>query len=512
MKVMLGIDIGTTSTKGLLCQINGHAIKKFNQPYPLKQSTAGMAEEDPELILTAVSTCLRAALQIVQQQHLKLAGLSFSSANQSLIALDKKRQPLTNLITWADTRAAPAAAALRKSSFADQLYQRTGTPLHPMSLLAKLIWLKKNQPTIFKRSAYFCGIKEYVLWRLFGQWQMDVSVASGTGLFNLQQQQWDPKILEIAAITENQLPPLVDSYHTFSGMNPDWAIKINWPQATPVVQGAFDGALANLGVNALNADTAALSIGTSAAIRILSDHPALDPQARLFCYAVSKKQWVIGGPVNNGGIVLRWALEKLFDHEKQAFEQAHQDPYQQLLKIIQTVPIGAAGLLFFPYLNGERAPLWNADVRASFVGLNQLHGRPEMTRAVVEGIIFNLRSVWEIVSQTLGQPQHLILSGGFAKSVFLRQLIADIFNCPVQVPEQIEASCLGAVLIGMKALGLTNDLSKSAAAMSGTVITYQPNSANALHYSELFAIYQRLQPQLSRETATLTALQHKFAE
>jgi gluconokinase len=511
MNVMLGIDIGTTSTKGLLCRTNGQIVAQFNHSYPLQQTVAGTAEENPQAILMAVTSGLQAILRTVHQQQLTLAGLSFSSANQSLIALDNLHRPLTNLLTWVDTRAAPAAAKLKKSDFADELYQRTGTPLHPMSLLAKLIWLKTSQPKIFKQATYFCGIKEYILWKLFGKWQMDISIASGTGLFNWQQQNWDPEILAIAGIQESQLPPIVDSYTTFSKMRPDLAAKLNWPQATPIVQGAFDGALANLGVNALDSKTAALSIGTSAAIRLLSKQPALDPQGRLFCYAVSQQQWVIGGPVNNGGIVLRWALEKLFTNEKISWEKAGADSYEQLLQIIQTIPAGANGLLFFPFLNGERAPLWDADIRASFIGLTQTHSRAEMARAAVEGIIFNLRSVWEIFSNhTFSQPKQLVLSGGFAKSPFLRQLIADIFNCPVQVPAQIEASCLGAILLGMDALGLTDNLAQSAAALSGTVTTYQPNPAAAKSYNELFTIYQRLQDHLGHETTALTAWQRKF--
>lgn len=505
MDYVVGLDIGTTSTKGVLYDKTGLIISQAHQGYPLYREANGLAEEDPEIIFQAVVTVLQTVFQAVKNKH-AVRAIAFSSANQSLMALDQNRQPLTRLMTWNDTRASKYAQQLKASLLGAKIYEQTGTPLHPMSLLCKLLWLKEERPQIFQQARYYCGIKEYVLYRLCGVWQMDLSVASCTGLFNIQQQQWDPTALNLAKIEQNQLPPVVAAQTQFSGLKHQYAQIIGCPVDITFVQGAFDGALSNLGVGALDEQSVAMTIGTSGAVRILTKQPIIDSQQRLFCYLLDATHYVVGGPVNNGGIVLQWARDNLLD--VQAAET--QDAYASLMQVAAKAPVGANGLLFLPFLNGERAPLWNAQARGSFVGLSALHTRADMIRAVLEGVVYNLYSVYQAVSEVGVTAQQIILTGGFVQSHLGCQIVADIFDQAVVVPLDFESSCLGAAVLAMKSLGWITDFS-AVRKFVGPTKTYMPIQDHVAIYQELLPIYQRLSAQLQSEYADIAQFQIRHA-
>ncbi|MCP0887625.1 gluconokinase [Ligilactobacillus sp. WILCCON 0076] len=510
MDYIIGMDIGTTSTKGVLYDTSANVIAQSNQEYPLYRDAFGMAEEDQEEILNAVIYVLKKLITNIDFTEDNLRAVSFSSANQSLIALDKNHAPLTRVITWGDTRSAKYAQKIKDSVEGQALYEKTGTPIHPMSLLCKLAWLKNEHPDIYQKAQYYCGIKEYIFYRLFGIWQMDVSIASCTGLYNIFEMNWNKPSLKLAGITANQLPPVVDAYAQFSGMRPEYAQLIGCPQKTIFVQGAFDGALSNLGVGAFNTGIAAVTIGTSGAVRVVTDHPVIDPKSRIFCYAVDKKHFVVGGPVNNGGVVFRWARDNLFDAEKSTADLLHKNSYNLLTEIAEKVPAGSDGLLFHPFLGGERAPIWDANARGSFFGLTQMHTRAHMIRAVLEGIVYNLYTVLLALEEVVGQPKTIMATGGFARSPLWRQMLADIFERPVTIPKDFESSCLGAAIIAMKSVGLIDDLSATKK-FAGKTVTYSPNSDNYPVYRELISIYIRLTRQLTTEYTNIAEFQRKYA-
>ena len=223
---------------------------------------------------------------------------------------------------------------------------------------------------------------------------------------------------------------------------------------TPFVIGASDGVLSNLGVNAIRKGEIAVTIGTSGAIRTIIDQPQTDEKGRIFCYALTEKHWVIGGPVNNGGMVLRWIRDEFASSEVETAKRLGIDPYEVLTKIAERVRPGADGLLFHPYLAGERAPLWNPDVRGSFFGLTMSHKKEHMIRAALEGVIYNLYTVFLALTECMDGPVTRIqATGGFARSDVWRQMMSDIFESEVVVPESYESSCLGACILGLYATG-----------------------------------------------------------
>lgn len=504
----LGVDIGTTSTKAVLFNKAGEIKDSHTVFYPLHTPNQLTAEQDPEEIFRAVLTAVRETLRKsdISKESLKL--VSFSSAMHSLIAVDAQGDLMTNSITWADTRSSKHAKHIKENLNGHDIYLRTGTPIHAMSPLSKLLWLQDEKPEICQAAAKFISIKSYIFHKFFGEYAEDHSIASATGLFNLEQLDWDQGALDVSCVTTEKLPRLVPTTEQFTGVAPEFAAFMGIQEDIPFVIGASDGVLANLGVDAIDPGVIAVTIGTSGAIRTVSPVPKTDPKERTFCYVLTENHWVIGGPVNNGGIILRWLRDEFASSEVETAKRLGIDTYDVLTKIAATVKPGADGLLFHPYLTGERAPLWDANARGSFFGLSIHHQKQHMIRAVLEGIVFNLYTVLLAVEELTGEPARIQASGGFARSELWRQLLADVFDKPVIIPESFESSCLGAVVLGMYATGEIEDFS-IVTEMIGSTHTHHPKMEASNIYRELLPIYIRLSRLLKEEYESISDFQRK---
>ena len=275
----------------------------------------------------------------------------------SILPVDGQGKPLMRAMTWADNRSAEWTEALKTEMNGHEIYLRTGTPIHPMSPLTKIMWLTREQPELFKQTHKFISMKEYVFLKLFNEYVIDHSMASATGMMNLEKLDWDEEALHVAGITPDHLSRLVPTTHVLKqGLNPEYAKEMGIADTTPFVIGASDGVLSNLGVNAIDPGVVAVTIGTSGAIRTVVDKPVTDPKGRFFCYALTEDAWVIGGPVNNGGVIFRWIRDEFAASEVETAKRLGIDPYEVLTRVAENVPPGSEGLLFHPYMTGERAP------------------------------------------------------------------------------------------------------------------------------------------------------------
>lgn len=512
MKYMIGVDIGTTSTKSVLYDENGQFIMKHNIGYPLHTPNVDVSEENPDELFDAVLMTVKYVVREanIKKEDIKL--ISFSAQMHSLIALDTQHHRLTESITWADNRASKYAELINKEHQGSDIYQRTGTPIHPMSPLSKIFWMKHEQSDIYKQTAMFADIKTYIFYQLFEKYVIDYSMASATGMFNLEKLDWDKEALELLGITEAQLPQLVSTTHILKGMKKRYATLMGIDENTPIIVGASDGVLSNLGVNSYKKGEVAVTIGTSGAIRTVINKPRTDYKGRIFCYVLDEDHYVIGGPVNNGGVVLRWLRNELLASEVETAKRLGVDPYDVLTKIASRVKPGAEGLIFHPYLAGERAPLWNADARGSFFGLTLSHQKEHMIRAALEGVLYNLYTVYLALIEVMNEtPSTIKATGGFAKSEVWRQMMADIFDTDLIVPESYESSCLGACVLGLKALGEIDDFS-IIEEMVGTTNAHQPDSATVQVYQQLVSIFINLSRSLEERYAEIADFQRKHME
>ncbi|MCE4989888.1 gluconokinase [Staphylococcus hominis] len=509
MKYMIGVDIGTTSTKSVLYDEHGQFITKHHIGYPLHTPNVDVSEENPDELFDAVLMTVKHVVREsgVHKEDIKL--ISFSAQMHSLIALDSQHERLTESIIWADNRANQYADLIHEQHGGHDIYKRTGTPIHPMSPLSKIFWMKHEQPNIYQNTAMFADIKTYIFYQLYGAYVMDHSMASATGMFNLQQLDWDQEALELLGISASQLPQLVPTTHILKGMKKRYATLMGIDENTPVVVGASDGVLSNLGVNSYKKGEVAVTIGTSGAIRTVIDKPRTDYKGRIFCYVLDEEHYVIGGPVNNGGVILRWLRDELLASEVETAKRLGVDPYDVLTKIASRVKPGADGLIFHPYLAGERAPLWNANARGSFFGLTLSHQKEHMIRAALEGVLYNLYTVYLALVEVMNEtPNTIKATGGFAKSEVWRQMMADIFDTDVIVPESYESSCLGACVLGLKALGDIEDYS-IIENMVGTTHAHQPNQDTVNVYQQLVTIFINLSRTLEDRYEEIADFQRK---
>lgn len=473
-EIVVGVDIGTTSTKSVAFDTTGSALASHSVGYPLNEPAPGYAEQNPDQIVAAV---LETVQHVTAEVHRPIAGLAFSSAMHSLIGLNSDGSALTPSITWADSRAGAQAERLRAASDGLALHRRTGTPLHPMAPLAKLVWFREQDPQLFKRVRHWVGIKDYLLSRIADTLVTDHSLASGTGLMDIHRLQWDAEALQLAEITAGQLPELVPTTTVLAGLSSSAADFTGVPRQTKLVVGAGDGPLANLGSGAVHPGVAACSIGTSGALRVMVERPAVDRRGRVFCYALTETRWVVGGAINNGGLVLGWTGEALAPDLGEA-------PEEELLRLAGEVPAGSGGLIMLPYLQSERAPHWSSLPRGAYIGLTREHRRGHLVRAALEGVCQQLGLVLQSMRDAGHEVREIRATGGFARSPMWRQMLADTLGMPIGFPAGHQGSSFGAALLGMQALGLVPSI-EVAADLVGVAQTVSPNPVAAATYARL---------------------------
>jgi gluconokinase len=474
VNTVLGVDIGTTSAKAAAFAVDGRELRTAEVAYPLLEPEPDQAVQDPDEVVAATLAAIREAAG-----GLALAGVAFSGAMHSLVALDEDDRPLTPLVTWADNRAAEQAERLRAEH--PELHARTGTPLHPMAPLPKLVWFREHEPALFARARRWVDVKALVLARLTGRWMMDHSIASGTGLLNLERLDWDAEALSLAGVEPDRLPRLVPTTEV---------LPATAELDVPVVVGAADGPLANVGVGAVRPGVAACSIGTSGALRLVVENAAVDPAHRLFCYALTPGRWVSGGAINNGGSVLQWAGAALAPDLGEHSEA-------ELIALAAEVPPGSEGLIMLPYLFSERAPHWSPLPRGAYVGLTHAHRRGHLIRAALEGVCQQLALVLASMRDAGYAVREVRATGGFARSRLWRQILADALGMPIGFPAGHEGSAFGAALLGMEALGLVDSIDVAADLLDvEDVVEPDPDGAATLAADlPLFAgVYEALVP------------------
>lgn len=485
---LIAIDIGTTNCKVVIINGQSKVLKAFQSPTKPIQPLPGWNEQDAEEIFNSVLKLLQQAIAFCKQDN--IACISFSAAMHSLLAVDENGKPLMNMLTWADLRSARYARELKQKPVAKNLYRTTGVPIHAMSPLCKLLWLQQEAKSIFAKAHKFISIKEYVFFRLFGKYMVDHSIAAATGLFDEKKLSWYKPALEIAGINPQQLSVICPAEHFETELLPAVQKKLKLKKPLPFVLGGSDGAMANLGSGLVNTTNAAITIGTSGAVRITSNKYLIDQKQRLFCYYITDCYYITGGAINNGGIALQWLVENIF---KDDFKD--EKKLNQLLTAALKIKPGAEGLIFLPYILGERAPVWDETAKACFVGLTATHTNMHITKAVLEGICFAVAEVLQALEETSGPVKNIYLSGGIIKSQQWVQLLADVLGKQVLVNDAADASALGAAFVGMKAIGQVKKISQ-AKMFLGNERIFKPNRANHLAYTKYLKIYNSLYKKL----------------
>lgn len=451
------IDVGTTAVKVLQFNDAHYVIDEQSQTYPTIYTDDGQAEQDPDTIIEAVFGCLQ------KLKSTKSDTIILSGAMHSLMAVNQDFQPQTKLMIWADQRASTVIDIFKETPKAQTFFSKTKTPIHPMSPFAKLLWLKETKAgQALKQTltnVLWIDMKTYLWYHLTGYHELDFSLASSTGLFNSDTLTYDEEILAYVDLKVDQLPELVPVTHTRMVTE---KIRAALGFSHRVMIGSSDGVLANIS-EGLNTQDVHLTIGTSGAIRMTVPKPYVDEKGRLFCYYLDDKHWVIGGAVNNGGNVLKWLDDLLFDGTTAVYA------YIDTLDFEMFDP----SLIFIPHLNGERAPFWDTGRTGQLNGLKMSHSKADMVKAVVYGIMFNLRHVFDTLKKVTGDIDAVYISGGFFKVSQFKGLMSQVLNVSVVESTTLEQTSRGA-------LRLLVDIEQQEDAQ---IITQQPTKQQEDYYA-----------------------------
>ena len=445
------VDIGTTTIKGIVYDEKGFVVNESYRNSNIVKPESGFMEQEPDAIKWNLSSVLKELVSKIHVEKEEVGFISLSAYMHSLVAVDEDNNALTNVMLWNDRRSQEFVERAKKDGKGIEIYRETGTPVHPMSPLYKIIYLREKENEIFEKSKRFVGIKEIILHWMTGEWVVDESIASATGMYNIHSRKWDEKALEYAGITEENLPKVFSTTHVMDELTEEFKNDLGLEKDIPIVLGASDGCLANLGSHGLNKGTAVSTVGTSGALRVVTDHPLIDENGAIFSYILSDELYVSGGAINNGGIFYEWIRKNLNidKHLDEVFEGLNPEEYGN-------------GIVFLPFISGERAPYWDADLKGSALGLSHGHGPEDILIAAIRGVSFCLRDVFEVLLKaTDTKVNEFYVNGGFTKSDIWVQTFCNIVDRPVFVTEQGDGPLFGAFLLGILAIGKIKSLDEA---------------------------------------------------
>ena len=489
----IGVDLGTGSCR---CAIVDNKVKLIEfeiGDYKSNNISGKWIEQDPEAIFECFVEVVSRAVAKAKDKYPKrrFQGISIGGALHNIMALSPKSEPLTGVMTWADTRAFPQAEKVKAISKGKSFYNETGCPPHAMYPVFKIGWLGENQLDIYQKASKFISAKEYVVFRLTGELMVDTSVASGSGFLNVHTLDWNPSSLAIAGIGRDKLSTLCTPMTIIPELIPHVANTIGIPATTPLVLGASDAFASSIGSGAVNSWQATCMVGTSGALRVFSEYPWLDKKSRSWCYCIEEGRWLIGGAINNGGLAFAWLrnlVNKYLPNEEFSFDD--------LMNLAEKVKPGANDLLCLPFFSGERSPNWNEHARAAFYGLTLEHDLSHMSRAIIEAICFRIRSLLDILSDSPIKINQVKASGGFTKSNLWLQIMSDVLNKELIVPAVGETSCLGTTFWVLKNHGVINNYQEFGDLIPNGKI-FEPDRKESEVYQDIYQKYLQLYSNVS---------------
>jgi len=503
---LLGIDVGTSGTKTVLFSEKGQALASYTGDYPLYQPQNGWAEQDPEDWWKAAADGIRAVLSAVPEAKKEKIAIGLSGQMHGLVMLDKEERLLRRSIIWCDQRTAEEVEQMKKVVGEKRLIEISANPAMTGFTAAKILWVQNHQPDIYSRCAHILLPKDYIRFRLTGEFATEVSDASGMQLMDVKNRSWSSELLAAFNIDRGVLGKMYESPELTGTVHETAANETGLPKGSPVAAGAGDNPAAAIGTGIVRQGRAFNTIGTSAVIYAVTDELRLDMQGRIhsLCASVPGK-WTLMSCTQSAGLSLRWLRDTCCGEEIEQAKRENTDPYVIMTRLAEDVPVGADRLLFLPYLMGERSPHPDPLCRSAFVGLSARHGRAHLIRAVMEGVAFSQRECLDVFREMGVDVDCMTVCGGGGKSPLWRQMLADVYNCPVNTLKVDEGGALGAALLA----GVGAGAYKSVEEACDAVVQYnepQNPSPNVNAYESYYQLYKKLYPTLKPIFAELASL------
>lgn len=455
---ILAHDLGTSGNKATLFRTDGSLMGSRTYGYDVFYDHPLWAEQDAGDWWQAVCASTKELLSASHVQGEEVKAVSFSGQMMGCLPVDRQGNPLRRSIIWADQRAQKQAAVLGEKMEDGRFYQINGHRNTASYGIQKAMWIKENQPEIYENTYKFLNAKDYIVFRLTGKFYTDCSDANSMDCFDLAKRQWSQEIVEASGVDMDKLPEIVESVYYVGNVTTEAAALTGLSTKTKVIMGAGDGVAANVGAGCVAPGKAYCCMGTSAWVAGTSEKPVLDENRRIVCWAHAVPgMYSPNGTMQYAGGSYKWMKETICHEEAKLAEEQGCSPYDIINEKIASCKPGADGVIFLPYLLGERAPRWNPDAKGVFFGLTATTSREQMLRSVMEGIVMNLGICFDILRQQT-PIEEILLIGGAARSSQWRRGIADIFHTRVCVPEYLEESnSMGAALIAGVGSGIYKD-------------------------------------------------------
>ncbi|HZN64089.1 MAG TPA: xylulokinase [Tepidisphaeraceae bacterium] len=508
MPHLLGIDIGTSGTKTLVCDEDGKVLATAMAEHPISSPRPGWSEQDPQDWWDATGKATKAVLKKARIKAGDVGGIGLSGQMHGSVFLGDGPKPLRPALLWNDQRTAEQCAEIEsKAGGREALIELVANPALTGFTAPKILWVRRHEPKVYAKTKHVLLPKDYVRYRMTGEYATEVSDASGMLLLDVANRTWSDKLLGLLDIDAALLAKLHESPDVTGTLNAEGARSLGLNEGIPVVGGAGDQAAGAVGNGIVSPGIVSATLGTSGVVFAHSDAPTRDPGGRVhtMCHAVPGK-WCVFGCMLSAGGSFQWLRNQLGQAEVAAAKKKRVDPYELLIAEAKTAPPGCEGLFFLPYLTGERCPHPDPNARGGWVGLTARTTRAMLIRSLVEGVTFGMRDALEIMKQMGITTREVRASGGGARSAFWRHLQADVYNTPIVLTNATEGPAYGVALLAGVGTGVWNSVEEACRSCIKQTEKVNPNRKSAAIYEPFYRTYDRLYFDLKerfREIATV---------
>ncbi len=488
-KYLLAHDLGTSGNKATLFDVNGKLVKSVIASYNTHYYNGTWAEQNPEDWWRAVCDSTKELLQGIDKKQ--VIAVSFSGQMQNLLCMDKNGRPLGDSIIWADMRSSKEEKYMRENMDPWTYYSTTGSQPSSGYTLEKLMWLKAHDPEMYRNTYKILSAKDYIVYKMTGKYYMDHSNGSGTSAMDISRLEWSPVMIETAGVDGEKFPELHEATTVVGEIPSSIADECGLFAGTKVVLGGGDGQCASVGAGSIAEGKTYLCAGSSAWISGASTEPIFDKQMRLVSYAhVIPGLWCPSGTMQTAGSAFNWVKNELCLDEQRRAKEEGKSPYDFINAQIEASPVGANGILFLPYLLGERSPRWNPHAKGVFAGLKMSNTRGDLLRSVIEGIGMNLNVILRLLQEFM-EVKKLTIIGGLSKGNIVRQIFADIFNADIiKLDYMDEVSSMGAAVVAGVGVGELEGFHEIAR-FSAVNSVNKPVGEHAKKYDRLMPLFDK---------------------
>ena len=482
----LGIDVGTSACKVALFHVDGSVKAQAIRAYPVLYPAPGWAEQNPQDWWAGVCEAIQAVLATSGVKRSDIAAIGVDGQSWSAIAMDAGGSVLCNTPIWSDTRARAECDEIIRSVPADELFALCGNPIQPSYALPKILWYQNRMPEVYRKAAFFLQSNSFIVQRLTGAFTQDVSQGYGMYCFDMRQGMWDASMARRLGINPQHLPPLFACHEVVGHVNEEAARLTGLAQGTPVVAGGLDAACGTLGAGVIESGQTQEQGGQAGGMSLCIDRFLADPKL-ILSYHVVPDRWLLQGGTTGGGGALKWLRETVCPELS----------FAQMSDLAATVPAGSEGVVFLPYMAGERSPIWNPNASGVFFGLGFTKTRAHLIRAVMEGVAYALRHNVETAGEAGATTGTLRAMGGSANSVVWTQIKADVTGRRIEVPASDTATTLGAAILAGVGVGVYSSFAQATASTVTVKRIHMPDAATMEIYHAGYSVYRELYEKLA---------------